>query len=279
MTDAIVLAFDDGFAHYAVACLNSIDSNYPQHPAILVAYDGCRADVMAAIDRVGGRVLPAPGAVRGTFREAPAGEVANRVVYDRFMIWADGLAAYGNVLYLDADTLVLKPLEDLFQLDEFFGVANHEATAFVRVFDPALSSNPKLRRRLDEDGIAYPSHMDDMINAGVMLIPPEWRSAEQYERILYLYRRYLRYLNYADQSLISLWCAMNGIRPSAAFEYNFQSPMFTDPAVEIAFEDIKVLHFSGVRKPPTPEFRSWDRAGEAAPRCEQLFTHYLNLHA
>ena len=278
MANAIVLAFDDGFAHYAVACLNSISLNYPNHPSILIQYDGCSAGVEAAIDRIGGRQLAATGHVRSAFAGAPGGPVGSALIYDRFAIWADGLPAYDKVLYLDADTLVLKPLDGIFERDRFLAVANHEPTEFVRVFDPASAGDRELHRLLREDGIPYPSRMDDMINAGVMMIPRSYRNVEQYERILHLYRRYRIHLHYADQSLLSLWCAANGIRPDTCFQYNFQSPFFTDPEIDIAFEDIHVLHFSGTRKPPTPHFRTWQRVGDAALKCEALFELYLNAY-
>ena len=84
-------------------------------------------------------------------------------------------------------------------------------------------------------------------------------------------------LHYADQSLLSLWCLLNRIRPSKDYRYNFQSPFLGDPNIQIAFDEIRILHFSGQRKPPTPAFRNWERLGKAAQRCETLFLHYAGL--
>lgn len=274
MHHAIVLTFDDNLADHAIACMNSIKANFPRHPDVLAVYRGKASTVLAALDRLGARRVRPPRGLRRRFAGGPDGPVGSRTVYDRFVLWADGFQGYDNVLYLDVDTLVLAPLDELFRKDGFMAVVNHEPTENVRVFDPVCAADAVLARLLREDGFDYPGGMDDMINAGVMLVPRHCRTPDQYRRLLDLFDRYRDYLLFADQSLLSLWCAANGFRPGRCFEYNYQSPFFTAPDIDIPMEEIRVLHFSGVRKPPSAEFRSWERVGEAAAYCESLFHHY-----
>lgn len=277
MSHALFLSFDDRFANFAIACLNSVRANYPDHPDIVACYTGKRADMAALLDKMGARRLRASRRVRDAFADAPPGPVASLAVYDRLMIWAEDFDEYDNILYLDVDTLVLKPLDDLVGANEFVAVPNHEPAPDVRVFDPALAGDPSLDMLLKEDGLAWPGDMDDMINAGVLLVPPAARSKEQYRLLYRLYTRYRPWLHYADQSLLSLWCASNGFRPQNRYNYNFQSPFFTDDGIDLALKDIAILHFSSERKPLTDAFRRWERVGAIAARLEALYREYLYL--
>lgn len=277
MNNAIALVFDDDFARYAIACLNSIHANYPRHPDIIAYYPGTNPDVLHALERVSARPVASTPVVRAGFAHAPLGPIGNVAVYDRFMIWTGEFEDYDRVLYLDADTLVLHPLDDLFDTEGFFAVVNHEPTEYVRIFHPDQADNPDLRRLLREDGIEFPHHMDDMINAGVLSVPKTYRTEEHLNLLLELAQRYGSLLHYADQSLLSLWCRMNHISPSKDYRYNFQSPFFGDPDISVSFAEIRILHFSSPRKPPAPGFRNWERLGKAAAKCEQLFLHYADM--
>lgn len=277
MNNAIVLVFDDAYAAYAIACLNSIYANYPNHPDILAYYPGTDPAVLSVLQRLKARQIRETPAIRSAFASARLGPVGKPTIYDRFVIWTDALQDYERILYLDADTLILRPLDELFSKERFFAVANHEPTNYVRIFHPDQYTNPVLLHHLHDDGLDLPVDMDTMINAGVLLAPKSYRSQRHLALLIELTERYGTLLNYADQSLLSLWCLKLGITPSTDYRYNFQSPFFGDPEIKIAFEDIYILHFSSERKPLMAEFHNWNRLGRFAKKCEEIYLDYASL--
>ena len=274
MSDAILLIFDDRFADYARACINSIAINYPHHPPLLVRYAGQDKAMHGFLDAHDARRFDWPDQTPASLARLPAGPVGNPIVYDRIRLWSELFPEIEQLLLLDADTLVLRPLDTLFRRRGFFAVSNHEPGRYVRVFHPELADDAVLARKLREDGIHYPAHMDDMLNAGVMVLPRELRSGQTREEMAYLAGRYGEYLNYADQSLISLWSHYRNLPISRDYAFNFQSPFFSDAEIDIDFDDIAVLHFSSHRKPGTQAFMEWERVAGTQERCLSLFHAY-----
>jgi len=272
---AIYLCFDDRFAGHARACLNSLRSNFPGHPPLLVDYRGRAPHVLSLVDaHAATRLHPAPPP---EFTSALRMTRGRDCALHRFGLWRRGLRECGPILHLDADTLVLGPLDDLFEASQPVFVANHEADPAVRIFAPECAGDPTLLSRLAEDGLDYPDAPDDMANAGVFLLPPSLRTRPQMALLARLAQRYGAYFAFADQSLLSLWLRVRGIRPSTDFSVNFQTPFFTDPSVDLPFEAIRVLHFSSARKPGTRAFSQWSRAGPQRERLTELFHHYRDM--
>lgn len=273
--NAIYLAFDDGFLPYARACLNSLRVNYSDHPRILADYHGQDPNISALLEAVGAVRLP-PGEPPEFARHLGDGTVKAGVL-ERLKLWQRGFDDYGTILHLDADMLILGPLAELFTAPEPFFVANHEATAGVRVFRSEARAMAELAPLLAQDGIGPLLAPDDMVNAGLFTLPAEFRGRAHLARLAHLARRYGPHLAFADQSLLSLWLASLGFPPSLDFRFNHQSPMFTDPSVGLRFEDIRVLHFSSHRKPGRPGFDRWERLGPMHDRITEEFTRYRDL--
>ncbi|MEM9320082.1 MAG: galactosyltransferase-related protein [Pseudomonadota bacterium] len=270
--NAIYLRFDDSFRDYACACLASMAQNYPDHPPLLVDYLGQDAELHARLRRLNAVLLPAddaPEFTRHLFRDRD-----RDAVIARFRLWRSALRGLDTIMHLDADTLVLAPLDDLFDHHTPYIVANHERSDAVRIFSQEHRWSPELHRLLREDGLRYPDRADDMGNAGLFTLPRAWRSRTHLARLAYLAARYGRFMAYADQSLLSLWLMGDGIQPLRRFADNFQTPFFTEDDVDIDFDDIRILHFSSPRKPGTKEFDDWHRVGPDRDRINALFAQY-----
>lgn len=261
MDNALFLSFDDNYWLYARACLNSLAANFPHHPEVVVYYPGNSEPVLAnlakrnrlrLIQNLPGFRLP---------EQLSTGEVGSLRVYDKYFAWSSFFDDYANVLYLDCDVLILRPLDSLFQTDEFMVASNHEPDLNVAVFSPEHQTNSDLSRLLDEDELTYPYGPDAMCNAGVLLLPPSCRKGEFYESLLKFTCRYNKFVQYADQSAITLWCMKHDISPKLDLTYNFQTPFFgmEEELCQTPLSEISILHFSSKRKPDTFDFIMWQR--------------------
>ena len=269
---AIYIRFDDGYWAFARACLNSVCRNYPGHPSLIVDYRGSNTEVLLTLGEIEAEVLPAgnpPEFSRFLHRDR-----GGEAVVDRLKLWQRPFDRFDTILHLDADMLVLAPLDDLFEHPTPYFVANHETTSGVRIFGEELGRSSELDRLLEEDGIAMPSEPDDMVNAGLFTIPRRFRSRENLALLAQLSERYGQYFAFADQSLLSLWLRATGLRPNHNFGDNFQTPFFTDPTAARHMNDIRVLHFSSHRKPGTYAFENWERVGADRERIAKMFEYY-----
>lgn len=300
---AIFMAFDQFFGKYARACINSIKTNYPDHPEILVFYrhtepfdEPCeelddivpamteeRKEEIKQLDENMIKFLKNQKNLKiMEFKEDKAltetldlGPVDSPTIFLRYMLWSNQFDEYDNILHLDVDTLVMKPLDDLINQEDFFVTPNHEYFDFVRVFRKEQKDDPKLHTLLKKDILKYPDGMDDMCNAGIFVIPKKYRTKKYYNKLVQLTKRYNDYLQYADQSAISLWCRHFKIPFQAKYEFNFQTPYIEMPDVHVPLEDAHIIHFSSEFKPDHPEFKSWWRLLKYGPYLVELFESYL----
>jgi lipopolysaccharide biosynthesis glycosyltransferase len=271
--NAILVIFDDAFFRYARACLNSIVENYPHYPEILVLYQGRGRDVLSYLERIPRLAILDPSQLDFDTSAFPLHTASNPLVYGRYLLWTDRFDAWDRVLYLDSDTLVLRPLDELFSMDGFFVAPNHFPMPIGGIFRPEFQTDPALRDLLASDGLTYPSSPDDMVNSGVLCVPASVRCGENFRSLLDVTRRYGKYLQFEDQSAISLWCKLNGIEPRPRFEYNYQVWFLTDESVSVAFEEVAILHFV-YYKPDTRQFRRWDLLGGQGPQLQRMFRKY-----
>jgi hypothetical protein len=275
--NAVYIRFDDRVVDDARACLNSLRTNWPGHPPILADYAGTHEDVRALLNALGATTLapmhaPAFTALLPSRRDRSP-------VFDRFKLWLAPLRAYGTILHLDADTLVLGPLDDLLAAEKPVFVANHEADPAVRVFTTRPQDDPRLATLLHKDGLGQFDGPDDMVNAGVFAIPRRYRAREELARLAQLTARYAPWLAFADQSLLSIWLRALDLRPTVDFRFNYQTPFLTDPSVKVPFDDVRVFHFSSHRKPGTPAFTRWNRVGAEHGRLLALYARYRDMPA
>jgi lipopolysaccharide biosynthesis glycosyltransferase len=268
MENAIVIMFNDGYFRYAKVCIESIKENYPGHPAILAFYDGDDGDIISYLSAVDKLKICAYepdyqqsiGLNTGILN---LGVVNDYRVYFKYILWTDHFAEYNNVLHLDADTMVLKPLDHLFSTDGFFIVSNH----YDDLFYADSFEDGTLQVQLEEDGLAI-AQKDDMANAGVFMIPRQYRTPEHLAALLETTYRYNRHLKLADQSAISLWCHLNNIPISRQFQYNFQGYFYTGVLNEFDYTNIHIIHFAAGWKPESPLFQA----------VYQIATHFLDVY-
>ncbi len=273
--NAVYIRFDDRMVDDARACLNSLRTNWPAHPPILADYSGTRDDVRGFL-RALGVTTPAP-LHAPEFTALLSSRRDRSPVFDRFKLWLTPLRTYGTILHLDADTLVLGPLDELLAAEKPVFVANHEADPAVRVLTTRPDDDPRLAALLREDRLGTFDGPDDMANAGVFVIPRRYRARPELARLARLAARYAPWLAFEDQSLLSIWLRALDICPSVDFRFNYQTPFLTDPSVTVPFDDIRVFHFSSHRKPGTPAFARWNRVGAEQGRLLALYARYRNM--
>lgn len=271
-SNAIYIRFDDAYAIYAMACLNSIRANYPDHPKFIIDYRGGGGRILDLLSDLGAELLPTvpPPEYTRYLQESRAGSA----VFDRLGLWRSAFRRFDTILHLDADMLVLHPLHDLFECTEPHFVSNHESSFGVHVFSEKFRSDARLREMLIQDNLAFLDGPDDMVNAGLFTLPRKFRTPGNIALLANLARRYGRYLAFSDQSLLSLWLVAIGGRPTLDFADNFQTPFFSEPDVAVPLDEIRVLHFSSHRKPGTRAFDKWDRVGEARAWIAAKFECY-----
>jgi lipopolysaccharide biosynthesis glycosyltransferase len=247
MKHAIFIAFDDLYFAHARRCLQSLERNYPNHPEILVCYDGIDGNVFAFVQTIRkARVFPPdPGLLSP--EGIDLGVVNSPQVFIRYMLWDEVFMDFENILHLDADVVVLKPLDALFAENDFFAVCDYSPS--YSIFKQDCLNNHILLDLLQEDNIMLAEYPHDMMNAGVFLMPRRYRSRKNFERLWDLTRRYNDFFMFADQSAISLWCHARSLWFSDDIRYNFQCAFFQYPILFLedlspVVRDIHIFHFA-----------------------------------
>lgn len=247
--NAIFISFDDNYLSYAKSCINSILSNYPSHPTILINYSG-KHKVVDQKYISSGRIKFLHLSNDFGFSLGP---IKNSIVYDRLLLWSDLFGEFEKILHLDADTIVLQPLDELFESSEFYITSdNHKLARALKIHDQRIRHNMDSHKTkqcnslIVEDDLQSINKLHKMGNAGVFVIPRKNRGKSEFNAIMQLANRYNEYLAYADQSIISLWCARHGIEPKKHLKFNYQVRFLVDCKTDV--DDIHILHFSGEAK-------------------------------
>lgn len=250
MENAIFISFDDHYANHAYTCIRSIKKHYPNHPKILINYVGEKGLPDSFLDDTLNCELIFLNISPPLLENIHLGPVNSPNVFTRYLLWTEAFDRFDKILHLDVDTLVLSPLDAIFEPEDFFVVSDHSNTPKYRVFKPESFRNEELLRLLKEDNIKLPEGQDDMVNAGVFMIPRKYRNQYHYSKLWELTRRYNTHLLFADQSAISLWCHYNGIEISKQYEFNFQVPFvysdsffYDNYLTQATIARIKILHF------------------------------------
>jgi lipopolysaccharide biosynthesis glycosyltransferase len=200
------------------------------------------------------------------------GRVDPHVFYARLLLWTDYFRDFGNILHLDVDTLILDPLEDLVAVDEFVMVLEEHTEPDYLFLD---HRDPALLTLLEEDSIKIDAHRG---NAGVFLLPPQWRGAQEYREILRLLSRYREHLKWADQSLLNLWMLHRGIETSWNSSWNYQLRAHGEKI--LLPNKPRVLHLNGIPYGPREILMKlgWEMLvrGESS---EQIAQHLFELQS
>lgn len=259
---AIFMAFDDNHFHYAKSCINSIKANYPEHPIILISYSGNNENVLFFIkEKTNTKLIY----VKHDYHYN-LGSMPSNIVYKRFNLWTDQFDEYENILHLDADTIVLKPLDALFKKNEFFICSDHSKTA--NIFDSPTIHTKNL---LKADGICIDNIIDEMGNAGIYLIPKKYRTEKYYQDLIRLAEKYHHHVSYGDQSIISLWAHLQKIAITDEYEYNCQIRFLYDKSITLKVENLTIIHFSGEAK----DIEKYNRPDNA----DEIIEFYLITNA
>ena len=152
-------------------------------------------------------------------------------------------------LYLDADTIVVNDLGDLFHLHmEGNSIAAapdylvHEVS-----FSGSISSPDFSRDRLNKG---------NYFNTGVMLIDiPQWIADRTQDSLCKILEQYGDFFGYMDQDALNWLIGPN--YKSIGFEYNCVSLVYwkeygvnkVNGPVPVSLEDVKIFHFAGHSKP------------------------------
>jgi len=260
----IATIVDDRFYKYIIPWLNSIMRNYPAYPHILVYYSNLnkqQLDYLSGFERIYLREI--------TLEKDTIGPTTCRMskqTYAKYLYFLDD--TYDKILHIDPDTLILKPLDKLFDYDDFFSVTCINTITFrsPRTFFRKMS----LKTMLLKDGLIQNSKY--IMNAGVLLIPKKYRTRETYDYLVYLTKRYFRYLKHRDQSVVNMWMWKNNIRPTDRIEYNYQNRFFKMPDKKMPLSDIYIIHFVGANKPDSEWFKKrYDR------EIVDLYEYYCNI--
>ncbi len=251
MKNAIFLSFDDNYAHFAKSCINSIISNYPNYPDLLVNYSGENKNILGFLENVKNLKLVKVSRTHDYL----VGPIANQIVFDRFELWNEFELEYDNILHLDVDTIVLKNLDHLFCDNSFYAVSDtHPLTRILKIHDRSLPHSlasifpEKMEQYIKEDDLVGIADQHKMMNAGVFVLPKRWRTPAAYAQLIYLAQRYHEHVAYADQSLISIWAMQQGLNISTEIYDNFQMVFFLNEDINIDINKIAILHFTGNSK-------------------------------
>ncbi|WP_158824913.1 glycosyltransferase [Mucilaginibacter lacusdianchii] len=274
MENAIVIVVNQSFAHYAKPLINSIQKNWTNHPAILLFMS---PDVTAEMEsRFAGipkviikRFDPKQYAYRKLLLDGADKFDSSSFNDAGFFIvnfWDETFPEYDNLLFLDADMLVLKNLDKVFEKNDFMGVsaANGRAFPIFSFNQPLLQKSVNLLTYYAKAlamGIVLRPHVS--LNSGLVRISKADRTKSKFNVMLKLLKTF-RKACLGDQEIITIWMSKYGKKLSYDFRMNFQVRFYNGlenhdlpqryyEHIKKAAEDVHVIHFNGP-KPDSPEF-------------------------
>jgi lipopolysaccharide biosynthesis glycosyltransferase len=297
MRNAIFMLSDHAFFKYAKACLNSIRANYPNHPEVIFCYDGDTPEDLTFLNRFPRLTVMKYFEDREFVNGLPLFRAVNTPkVYFRYNLWSGMFDDYDSILHLDVDTLILGSLDEMFD-DRFYIVSNNDSVSIAPVHDwdgVFTNIDSEIASMLRDDGLFFniSVYPPNMANAGVFVIPKRYRTPHNLDRLRYLTKRYAKYLQFADQSGISLWCADQQISYRYDFRFNLKLPFYRhngkylnhghshgvprygESDISDLIKNVRILHFTR-HKPDTREFALWEEeAGKCIFPLRDLFYKY-----
>ena len=270
MNNVIFIMTNGGYFKYTIPFLNSIKKNWAAHPEILCNHHELTDEQIDILKGYSNLTLIDVDDVTINKIEnlpaVPARDSKYTFTYIKLNIWSDAYDKYDNILYLDVDTLVLRPMDDLLNAEDF---------TIFRDPTPLIFKSPddRLRILLKEDSILHKLG-DDLKavigNCGVMLIPKKVRNKVNNESMLYLLDRYKDYSWWGDQSIVNLWIIRDDLKITDDVKFNFLSIVFD--YVDYNFDEIRLIHFV-MKKPNDENFLGWNHIKDQNLR-QKLFDLY-----
>ena len=77
------------------------------------------------------------------------------MIYFRFILWSNLIDEYDNVVYLDCDTIILKPFPKVFELNDFFAISDNSEQFNQGIFSAEEKDNKSLLALLRKDNIKF----------------------------------------------------------------------------------------------------------------------------
>jgi lipopolysaccharide biosynthesis glycosyltransferase len=242
--NALFVSTSQEYFKYFSVFIRSLLKNYPDYPNLIVAWQNFtqkQQEYLNVIPRVHSLDLDtvdftAGPAMFGREWEDP------KIYYARLLIFSELFEDYDSILYLDMDTVILKPLDGLFKLNSF--------TIFQESYQ---GEHPIINSSVDPEGLAELMKVDNLpplppvaANAGVFLAPLSVRTKANFQSLMDIKERYREYLIWADQSVLNLWMLKNGYSAVLDYRYNFQAMLVDQRRAWDAFRDVYLLHFNGM---------------------------------
>lgn len=248
MTAAVLVTVDARYADPLQLFLGSLHRHYPRHPDVLV----CTAEWSATLHDRFRRLFPFVTWIDVADLDWNTGppmkheqEFDRPVMYARWAGLTSRFDRYDQILYLDADMLVLEPLDALVnscQMVAFEELFPHKTTLVFT--DRTVAA---LQTLLTADGL------DDhdwniAANAGVMVLPRSVRTPEHLATARRITRQYAPHLMWGDQSLLNVWMARYRLAVTHDCRFNYQLRLLIEDHTRCCpFRDVKILHFNGQR--------------------------------
>jgi hypothetical protein len=237
--NAISLSVNEDYVWHAQRLLGSLQRNWPNHPVVLVQHTGLSREaesIFGSFPRV--RICHASTSIVGPTINLAVG-ADDRATYLRLNLWSDNFTEFDRILYLDADTIVLSPLDRLFQMDDFVMFKDHLSNMTGMFADHA---DQVLEGLLSSDGVDLGG---DIANAGVFMIPRRYRNRLNFDEMTALLDRYKTHIRFADQTIINLWMRKHDIKPVDDPRYNFLIRQPHSALHALGLKNIRILHFAG----------------------------------
>lgn len=244
MKSAIFVTLNKDFLDFFYIFLNSLKKNYPDHPELLIYHtDLAAGDVnrLEDLDRVRLFSISENNEHTGPVM-AKYHNIDPHVFYTRYLIWKNFADDYDSILHLDLDVLVMKPLNDLIESDEFMIFQDRYDDLDAVFYD---NNNLNLKTLLKKDNINMPT---SYANAGVFLVPQKYQTAENYDALIDITSRYKDHLIWADQSALNVWLAKEKIDIKNDDQYNYQVfhiSRYRSPLSLFKLKDASIIHFNG----------------------------------
>lgn len=270
MNNIISIILNENFFKYTIPFLNSLKKNWPWHPEILCHYDNLDSNQIEQLSKYSNLKLTQVKIEENEIGLCPPERDQHMLfAYTKLRLFSEAYSEYDNILYLDVDTLVLKPLDNLLLKTDFTIFIDPTPLIFKHGY-----KNDELKELLKEDGLL--EHLDADLktrigNSGVMLIPKKYRTSDNYNYILYLLNRYKSYNQWADQSIINYWILKNNIKLDLDIKFNYISIYFNNNNQDL--NELSILHFVKI-KPLDIRFLTWDEIDKN--NRERLCTLYYS---
>ncbi len=241
MPHAFFVPTDDRYAPYAELLLKSLDRSYPDHPdVLLIGVDLSETWKTRLLQYINTRFVALPEAARLTGPLVKNDSRTNaEAMYAEMFLWQHGFPEYDRIAALDADMLVLGPLDALWEGDTVAVIEDVYRGRQVIFWNP---DDPAVQALLTADRIMSPQRL---ANCGMIVVPKHLRTPNEYAKIRNLIDRYGPHVIWGEQSILNLWMAGHGIEPIPDRTLNFQERFFLRHLLTDR-KQIRILHMNSL---------------------------------